>query len=222
MKIEIGEVKPAYLKEYWPGQYRFFSHFEYAAGIPQLLFAVSTLKENGKGNINFHAWGCFQGDEGGYFAILPGICQHTHTFANLKRHGEFCVNFLSLDYYDRLSQTIIHNDDSDDEFAAAGLTPEPAARLAVPRIKESFLSLECRLHSITDLSGRGITAMIIGSVVNMAVAEDFAHEIDGKYTDAGFMFNIHSPKDLTTGEGNRTGVATLQIKKIYGEKDCET
>jgi len=214
MKIEIGEQKPSHLKEYWPGQYRFFSHMEYAAGIPQLLFAISTLKENGKGNINFHAWGCFQGDEGGYFAVLPGICQHTHTFANIKRHGEFCVNFLSMCFYDNLSETIRHNEKADDEFAAAGLTPEPAKFLAVPRIKESFLSLECRLHSITDLSKRGITAMIVGKVLNMAVDEDFAHEIDGKYTDAGFMFNIHSPKDLLTGEGNRTGVATLQVGKI--------
>jgi Conserved protein/domain typically associated with flavoprotein oxygenases, DIM6/NTAB family len=214
MKIEIGEQRPSHLKEYWPGQYHFFSHLEYAAGIPQLLFAVSTLKENGKGNINFHAWGCFQGDEGGYFAVLPGICQHTHTFANIRRNGEFCVNFLSMKFYDNLSETIRHNEESDDEFAVAGLTQEPSACIAVPRIGESFLSLECRLHSITDLSERGITAMIVGRVLNMAVEESCAHEIDGKYTDAGFMFNIHSPKDLISGEGNRTGVAALQVRKI--------
>jgi len=214
MKIEIGEQKPVNLKEYWPGQYRFFSHMEYTAGIPQLLFAISTLKENGKGNINFHAWGSFQGDEGGYFAVLPGICQHTHTFANIQRHGEFCVNFLSMRFYDNLSEPIRHNKENDDELAVSSLTPEPAKIINVPRIKESFLCLECRLHSITDLSERGITAMIIGKVVNMAVDEDFAHEIDGKYTDAGFMFNIHSPKDLITGEGNRTGVARLKVSKI--------
>jgi len=50
MKIEIGEQRPPHLKEYWPGQYHFFSHLEYTAGIPQLLFAISTLKENGEGN----------------------------------------------------------------------------------------------------------------------------------------------------------------------------
>jgi flavin reductase (DIM6/NTAB) family NADH-FMN oxidoreductase RutF len=214
MKIEIDEQKPSHFKEYWPGQYHFFSHMEYAAGIPQPLFAISTLKENGKGNINFHAWGCFQGDEGGYFAVLPGICQHTHTFANIRRHGEFCVNFLSMKFYDNLSETVRHNGEEDDEFAAAGLTPELSTRIAVPRIGESFLSLECRLHSIADLSERGITAMIVGRVLNVAVEESYAHEIDGKYTDAGFMFNIHSPKDLITGEGTRTGVATLQVGKL--------
>jgi len=127
MKIEIGEQRPPHLKEYWPGQYHFFSHLEYTAG----------------------------------------------------------------------------------------LTPEPSGTIAVPRIGESFLALECRLHSITDLSERGITAMIVGRVLNMAMDENFAHEIDGKYTDAGFMFNIHSPKDLIIGEGNRTGVAALRVARIF-------
>lgn len=213
MKIEIGEKKPANLKEYWPGQYRFFSHLEYAAGIPQLLFAITSLKQNCKGNVNFHAWGCFQGDEGGYFAILPGICQHTHTYANLKRTGEFCVNFLSMRYYDNLSRTIRHNELNDDEFAVAGLTPEVAKTVSAPRIRESFLCLECRLQSLDDLSNRGITAMAVGRVLNIAVEEEFAHEIDGKYADDGFMLNIHAPKDLVTGEGNTTGVATLRVRK---------
>lgn len=215
MKIEIGERKPENFKEYWPGQYRIFSHLEYAAGIPHLLFAITTFKENGKGNINFHAWGCFQGDEGGFFAILPGICQHTHTYANLKRNGDFCVNFLSMKYYDNLGKTITNNEMDEDEFIAGNLTPEAAKTVAAPRIRESFLTLECKTHSITDLSGSGITAMVIGKVLNIGVEEEFAHGLDQKYTESGFMFNIHSPKDLLSGEGNLTGVAALQVKKTY-------
>lgn len=57
MKIEIGDKLPAHFKECWPGQYEVFSHFEYACSIiPHALFAITTLKENGKPNINFHAW----------------------------------------------------------------------------------------------------------------------------------------------------------------------
>lgn len=51
MKIEIGSSKPEKYKEYWPGQYKVFSHFEYIAGVPQPLFVISTLKENGKPNL---------------------------------------------------------------------------------------------------------------------------------------------------------------------------
>ncbi|MFA5206702.1 MAG: hypothetical protein WC708_20070 [Lentisphaeria bacterium] len=44
MKIEIGETKPAHYTEYWPGQYKFFSHFEYVSGVPHALFLITTLK----------------------------------------------------------------------------------------------------------------------------------------------------------------------------------
>lgn len=95
MKIEIGTERPANFNEYWPGQYEIFSHFEYVTGIPHVLFAVTTFKENGLPNVNFHSWSSFQGDGDGFFAILAGLYQHTHAFADILRSGEFCVNFLA-------------------------------------------------------------------------------------------------------------------------------
>ncbi len=55
MKFEIGEARPECFRQYWPGQYDFFSHMEYACGIPQVLFAITTRKADGKPNINFHS-----------------------------------------------------------------------------------------------------------------------------------------------------------------------
>jgi len=213
MKIEIGRDRPSNFAEHWPGQYEVFSHFEYAAGIPHALFAVTTLKENGLPNVSFHAWSCFQGDGGGFFAILAGIYKHTHTYANIKRTPEFCVNFLSADWYDSLKATIERNADGEDEFAAGGFTVEPSAKISAPRIAESFLCLECRLKSISDISGAGISALVVGEVLNIAADGDFALGLDQKYGEKGFMFNIHSPKNLITGEGERTGVATLEVRR---------
>ncbi|NLD59445.1 MAG: flavin reductase family protein [Clostridiales bacterium] len=215
MKIEIGKERPSNFPEHWPGQYEVFSHLEYAAGIPHVLFAVTTRKENGKPNVGFHAWSCFQGDAGGFFAILAGICRHTHTYANIRRTGEFCVNFLSEAYYDRLRDTIERNGDDEDEFAAGGFTVEPPTAISAPRIAESFLCLECRLKSISDISGAGISALVVGEVLNIAADEDCALGLDKKYAGEGFMFNIHSPKNLFTGEGERTGVATLEVRRTY-------
>ena len=64
MKYEIGTQKPDNLKEYWPGQYDFFSHFEYVSGIPHALFLITTRKENGNANACFASWSCFSGDSG--------------------------------------------------------------------------------------------------------------------------------------------------------------
>jgi flavin reductase (DIM6/NTAB) family NADH-FMN oxidoreductase RutF len=100
------------------------------------------VKENGKPNVCFHAWSCFQGDKEGYFALIAGINKYQHTYANIERTGSFCVNFLSQQYYDRLIETIKNGKD-DDEFELGNFTIEPSATISSPRIKESFLTLEC-------------------------------------------------------------------------------
>ncbi|KUO69865.1 MAG: hypothetical protein APF77_17735 [Clostridia bacterium BRH_c25] len=216
MKIEIGAEKPKNFKTYWNGQYEVFSHFEYACGIPSILYAITTMKENGNPNINFNAWSSFTGDGDGFFAVIGGLYQHTHTYKNIMRTGEFVVSFIGKDYYDACMSTIKNNEEETNEFEVAGFTVEPAKTLSCPRIGEAFLSLECRLEKQMDLSGTGRTALVIGKVGHIAMQEEFATGIEtgnagAKYGDNGFMFNIHSPKNLITGEGDASGVAVLKI-----------
>ena len=68
MKIEIGTEFPAYFRPSYPEEFELFSHFEVAAGIPTVLFAITTWKANGKPNVCFHAWSCFHGDKTAFFA----------------------------------------------------------------------------------------------------------------------------------------------------------
>ena len=70
MKIEIGENRPEHFKESWPTQFDLFSHFEFATGIPKMLFAVATVKENGRPNICMCSWSTFAGNGNGYYAVL--------------------------------------------------------------------------------------------------------------------------------------------------------
>jgi len=211
MKVEIGSRKPEVFREYWPGQYEFFSHLEYACGIPHVLFVITTVKENGKPNACFHSWSAFAGDEGGFFAVMPGLGQDTHTYKNIMRTGEFCVNFLGPYCYDACMKTIHDNSDDADELAVGGFGAEKSVSISAPRIAESFLSLECTLESATDLSGKGITSLVVGRVVSIAADENCAKGLDEKYGPNGFMFNIHAPKNLTTGEGDTTAVAALSV-----------
>ena len=211
MKVEIGSRRPEAFKEYWPGQYELFSHFEYACGIPHVLFVITTVKENGKPNACFHSWSAFAGDEGGFFAVMPGLGQNTHTYQNIMRTGEFCVNFLGPQFCDACMKTIRDNSDEADELAVGGFTAEESVNISAPRIAESFLSLECTLESMIDLSGKGITSLVVGRVVSIAADENYARGLDEKYGPSGFMFNIHAPKNLTTGEGDTTAVASLNV-----------
>lgn len=216
MKIEIGEQKPERFKEYWPGQYKIFSHYEFVSGVPSVLFLITTLKENGKTNACFHAWSSFSGDSGGYFAIMPGLMQHTHTYKNILRDKEFCINFLRPEYYDACGVTIKQNGDDVDELEAAGFTPEPAKLIRSPRIREAFMVYECTLESYADLSGAGVGAMIVGRVKHAAVDETHVG-VDAMCGQNGFMFNIHSPKDPKTGEGKQSAVARLEVLKRIEE-----
>ncbi len=216
-KIEMGTVKPENFTAAWDGQYSFFSHLEYACGIPNLLFAITTVKENGKPNVCFHSWSTFCGDGQAFHAILGGLGQHGHTCKNITRTGEFVVNFLSKDYYDSLIATIHKNGEDQDEFEAGGFTAENAETVGVPRIGEAFLCLECKLDQTLDLSGAGIISLVAGKVTHIAMQPEYALGIDKKYGEAGFMYNIHSPKNLVTGEGNTGGIAILDIIRKESE-----
>ena len=133
MKIEIEKDFPQHFKPAYPEEFELFSHFEVTAGIPTVLFAITTWKENGKPNVCFHSWSCFHGDKTAFFAVMGNLYQHTHTYANIQREKCFCINFLPISCYDRLVNTIHQNEWDDDEFAAG-----------------RFYCFQCQNHSRTS------------------------------------------------------------------------
>jgi flavin reductase (DIM6/NTAB) family NADH-FMN oxidoreductase RutF len=210
MKIEIGCTKPDNFVDRWPGEFRIFSHFEMALGIPHSLFLITTMKENGKPNACFQSWSSFSGDSGGFFAITP-LVQTTHTYQNIIRTKEFCINFISARYFDACYKTIVNNSDDTDEIAAGGFVPEQAKCISVPRIQEAFLSLECTLHTNIDLSGEGITSLVIGKVLSVAMDSDYINGSDKKYGQNGFMYYLYDLQNFASGDQGVRKVASLNI-----------
>lgn len=206
------------MRSFWEYQMRFtrerISHFETTAGIPGVLFAITTWKENGKPNVCFHAWSCFHGDKTAFFAVMGNLYQHTHTYANIQREKCFCINFLPIRYYDRLVDTIHSNDYETDEFQAGGFTLAEARSIHAPVIEEAFLNMECTLKSTEDLSGVGITAMVIGQVQHISVEQDYARGYEKRYGKDGFMMLVPAPQDLVTGEPGQSGIATVKIEML--------
>ncbi len=213
MKLEIGREFPSHFQPAYPEEFELFSHFETTAGIPQVLFAITTWKENGKPNVCFHSWACFHGDKTAFFAVMGNLYQHTHTYQNLQREPCFCLNFLPLSYYDRLSDTIRHNSLEEDEFLAGGFTLENAKTVSAPVIGESFLTMECTLKQQMDLSGAGITAMVIGQVEHMSVEEAYARDRLKQYGRDGYMLLVPAPQDLVSGKPGQSGIAIADIQK---------
>ena len=211
MKIEIGKEFPKYFKPLYPEEFNLFSHFEVTAGIPTVLFAVTT---NGQPNVCFHAWRCFHGDKTAVFAVMGNQYQHTHTYTNIQREKCFCINFLPVSCYDRLVETIHRNGYEEDEFEAGNFTLTEAKTIHAPKIGEAFLSLECTLKSVQDLSGAGFTAMVSGEVVHASVEETYAKGYEKRYGKDGFMLLVPAPQDLITGEPEQSGIATVEIERL--------
>ena len=213
MKINIGREFPQYFKPLYPEEFELFSHFEITAGIPTVLFAITTWKENRKPNVCFHSWSCFHGDKTAFFAVMGNLYQHTHTYANIQREKCFCINFLSLSHYDNLVDTIHQNDYETDEFSAGEFSLINAKTIHAPMIQEAFINMECTLKETQDLSGAGITSMIIGQVQHISVEEEYAQGYEKRYGKNGFMMLVPAPQDLKTGEPNQSAIATINIEK---------
>ena len=211
MKIEIEKEFPKYFKSSYPEEFELFSHFETTSAIPQVLFAITTWKENGKPNVCFHSWSCFHGDKTAFFAVMGCLYQKTHTYSNIKREQCFALNFLPISYYDKLVNTIKHNDYEDDEFKVGDFTLEKGKTINAPIIKEAFMNIECTLKDIQDLSGAGITSMVIGQVEHISIDEEYAQGYEKRYGKDGFMLLVPAPQNLKTGDSGQSGIAIVDI-----------
>jgi len=207
MKVEIGTERPDHFKESWPGEYSYFSHYEHGAIVPQVLSLITTLKENGKPNAAFHAGTVFAGDPTGYYAMMPGL-SFSHTYTNILRDKEFCINFLSSEYYDACKKTVEENGDETDEISAGGFTPEPCKTIGGFRIKEAILSFECKLTSVQDITGQNHLFLVIGQV-QLGIVDERCHTLEHICGAKGFMYNIPAAQNPLKTERMPTAAAFL-------------
>ncbi|NQT60611.1 MAG: flavin reductase [Bacteroidetes bacterium] len=211
MNFEHNNVKPEYFKENWEGKWKVFSWLEFVCAIPHVLFMVTTLKANGLSNAAFQSWSSFTGEDDNYYVIMSGVMKHTHTYQNIKRDKEFCVNFLNAKYLEQCWKTIKEHNIDNDEISAGGFTLEESKSIKVPRINESFLKMECEYEWEKELCPNSHNITICGKVKHVSVNEYFAKAITkDKYGKDGFMFNLHNPMNPFTGEYFGGGVGILE------------
>ncbi|MGW8225795.1 MAG: flavin reductase family protein [Anaerolineales bacterium] len=170
MKHEIQIGTPEDLEEIWPGSYDLFSWLEYVVTIPHPLFVITTRKANGEPNACLHSWGFLVGDRDNYTSIL-GVLDYYHTYENILREGEWCLNYPSLEDYEKCFETIHVNEAENDEITEAGLTVEQAQVIQAPRIAECRINLECQLEWHRPLYEGNQWQLTAGRVVHVAMDE---------------------------------------------------
>ncbi len=96
------------------------------------------------------------------------------TLNNAERLGEFVVNVVSEDIVRQMNETAAEFPPEIDEFEVSGLTPIPSDLVAVPRVKESHIAMECKLRQIVEMSSLPMGgSLVIGEVVRFHVDEAY-------------------------------------------------
>jgi flavin reductase (DIM6/NTAB) family NADH-FMN oxidoreductase RutF len=101
------------------------------------------------------------------------------TLRNVRDTKEFVVNIVTYELREAMNLTSGEYDESVDEFELAKLTPQPSKIVRPPRVGESPVSFECKLHQILDFSPAPTSSsLVIGEIVSIHIND--AYMKDGK------------------------------------------
>jgi flavin reductase (DIM6/NTAB) family NADH-FMN oxidoreductase RutF len=105
------------------------------------------------------------------------------TLTNIERTGDFVVNVVSEEFIAQVNMTSAEFPPEVDEFQVSGLTPVPGDLVKSPRVKESHVSMECKLFQIFEISNRPSGGSIVtGEIVRLHVDDAY---IDNYRIDPG-------------------------------------
>lgn len=111
----------------------------------------------------------------------PGVSdsEAKDTLRNVRETRQFVVNIVTYELREAMNLTSGEYDASVNEFGLAKVTPAPSKIVRPPRVAESPVSFECKLHQILDFSPAPTSSsLVIGQIVSIHI--DDAHLKDGK------------------------------------------
>ncbi len=100
------------------------------------------------------------------------------TVRNIETTGEYVVNVVTRAMADKVNQASWNYPPGVDEYEAAGFTPAASELVAPPRVAESPVAIECRLHRILR-HGEGALAS------NYIIGEALRVHVEDSVMDAG-------------------------------------
>ena len=92
------------------------------------------------------------------------------TRANIERTGEFVVNLVGESLAEAMNVCGVDFPAGVSELDAANLSTLPSSSVSAPRLAESDVHLECRLHSVVPI---GDNRIVLAEVVRLHVRDEF-------------------------------------------------
>lgn len=101
------------------------------------------------------------------------------TLHNVRETREFVINTVTYHLREAMNLTSGDYDSSINEFDLAKITQEPSKLVRPPRVAESPVSFECKLHQILDFSPQPTSgSLVIGQIVAIHIND--AHLKNGR------------------------------------------
>lgn len=142
--------------------------------IPAVMVSCGTMKES---NIITVAWT-------GILNTNPAMCyisvrpeRYSHDI--IKKYGEFVINLTTRDLAYKTDWCGVKSGKNVDKFKEMKLTKEAGKFVKAPLIKESPVSVECKVKEIIPLGSH-----------DMFIAEVLSIDVDEKYIDKKGAFDI--------------------------------
>jgi len=170
--------------------------------VPRPIAWVSTRSADGVDNLAPHS----------FFTVScadPPMIQFTSvgkkdSLRNAKETGEFVVCLATEPLFEQVNASGTDFPAGVSEFSEVGLTAEPSEVVAPPRVAESPVALECRLHQALEL---GDSTVVIGRVVHASISRDV---FDG------------DPGSTTSGHTNLPDITKLRPLARLGKNQWST
>lgn len=95
------------------------------------------------------------------------------TLNNIRATGEFVINVVTEATAEAMNRSATELPAGASEFDFAGVTPTASSSVRPPRVAESPVSFECKLHQIVDVGDGGIgsASIVIGEIVHIHIAD---------------------------------------------------
>jgi flavin reductase (DIM6/NTAB) family NADH-FMN oxidoreductase RutF len=143
-----------------------------AVVVPRPIAWVTTLSAEGVVNLaphSFYTVACARPP-----IVMFSSVGRKDTLRNVRATGELVVNLATAPLLEQVNNSAARFAPDQSEPAQLGITMEPSSTVKPPRVAGSPVSIECTLHSTTEL---GDSTMVLGDV--RAITVDDAVLVDG-------------------------------------------
>ncbi len=172
---------------------------------PLPVVMVSCAEENSRPNIITVAWaGTICSDP---VMVSVSVRKERYSHDIIEKTGEFVINLVTEDLTYATDYCGVRSGRDVDKFTEMNLTPIEIEGVSAPAIKESPLSLACRVTEIKEL---GSHDMFIAEVVGVMV--------DDRYMNESGKFELNSSGLVTYSHGEYFGLGKKIGKFGYSVK----